>query len=680
METLDMTDGAVEQGSALDQLCVNTLRTLAIDAVERAKSGHPGAPMGLAPVSYVLWTRHLRHSPENPQWVGRDRFVLSCGHASMLLYGLLYLSGYDLSLEDLKTFRQWGSRTPGHPEYGDTPGVETTTGPLGQGFGNAVGMALAAAHLAARFNRPKLEVVAHRVYVLASDGDLMEGVSHEAASLAGHLGLGDLIVLYDDNGITIDGSTDLTYSDDVPQRFAAYGWQVLTVDDGNDLSAVDAAIVAAKAERARPSLVVVRTHIGYGSPNKQDTAAAHGAPLGEEEVHLTKRNLGWPHDAPFAVPDDALEVWRRCRDRGTALESEWKELNREYRVREPKLAAEFDRRLRGELPSGWEDAMPRFTEADGPMATRAASGKVLAALTPRIPELLGGSADLGGSNNTLVKEADDLGRGNLGGRNMYFGVREHAMGAILNGMARHGGIVPYGGTFLVFSDYMRPPIRLAAMMGLKVVYVFTHDSIGLGEDGPTHQPVEMLAALRVVPNLIIIRPADAAETSEAWRVALEHRGGPVALALTRQKIPALAREQVSAGDGLANGAYVIADAPGGQPDVILLASGSEVHVVLDARQRLRADGIEARVVSMPSMELFAAQPRGYREDVLPPSVTRRLAVEAAHPMPWWRWVGEHGDVLGIETFGRSAPAARLLEEYGFSADNVVQRVQRLLAR
>ncbi|MFQ6046208.1 MAG: transketolase [Gemmatimonadales bacterium] len=674
-----MSQAVVARSAALDQLCINTIRTLAMDAVEAADSGHPGAPMGRAPLAYVLWTRHLRPHPRNPAWFGRDRFVLSCGHASMLLYGVLHLTGYDLPLDELKRFRQWGSKTPGHPEFGVTPGVETTTGPLGQGFGNAVGMALARAHLAALFNRPGHEIITHRVYFLASDGDLMEGVSHEAASLAGHLGLGALVGFYDDNRVTIDGSTDLTYSDDVLGRFAAYGWHVQRVDDGNDLLAIDRAIDAAKAEQGKPSLISVRTHIAYGSPNKQDTAAAHGAPLGEAEVRLTKKNLGWEYEEPFTVPADALAEWRRAVERGAGLEREWEDAFGRYREAHPELAGELERRLRRELPADWDADLPSF-EDEGAMATRTASGRVLNAIARRVPELLGGSADLGGSNNTLIEGVEDLGRDAPGGRNMYFGVREHGMGAVLNGMALHGGLIPYGGTFLIFSDYMRPSIRLAALMGIKVIYVFTHDSIGLGEDGPTHQPVEQLAGLRAIPNLTVIRPADAPETVQAWRVALEHDGGPVAMVLTRQKVPSVDRGSGGGAEGLRRGGYVLREASKGTPDLILMASGSEVHPVLEARELLESEGIRTRVVSMPAPDVFALQSAGYRDQVLPPTVSARLAVEAAHPMPWYRWVGDRGAVLGITRFGASAPYQTLFREYGFSPAAIAARARTLLAR
>ncbi|HWP37680.1 MAG TPA: transketolase [Gemmatimonadales bacterium] len=660
--------------SALDLLCINTLRTLAMDAVQRADSGHPGTPMALAPLAYVLYTRHLRHDPADPAWPGRDRLVLSCGHASMLLYGALHLAGYDLSLEDLKAFRQWESKTPGHPEYGLTPGVETTTGPLGQGVGNAVGMAIAREHLAAEFNRPGHEIIGHRVYFIASDGDLMEGISHEAASLAGHLRLGHLIGFFDDNRITIDGSTSLSCSDDVRRRFEAYGWHVLEVADVNDLHAMDRAICDAQAVTDRPSLIIVRTHIGYGSPHKQDTAEAHGAPLGEAEVRLTKANLGWPTVEPFYEPPEAVAEWRRCRERGAALHAEWNAMLASYRRACPDLSRELERRLAGIRPDGWESALPDLSAESA--ATRTASGKVLNALAGVLPELLGGSADLGGSNNTLIKGAVALGPGQLGGRNMFFGIREHAMGAVLNGMALHGGFLPYGGTFLIFSDYMRPAIRLAGLMGVHVIYVFTHDSIGLGEDGPTHQPVEQLSALRAIPNLTVIRPADAAETVEAWRVAVRHARGPVALALTRQKVPALDRRDGVPAADLARGAYVLADGPA--PEALVLASGSEVSIALEARQLLANEGISVRVVSMPSHELFSAQPAAYRDRVLPPAVPVRVAVEAAHPMSWYRWVGERGAVIGLERFGASAPYQTIYRELGLTAERVAAKVRELL--
>jgi transketolase len=665
------------QATSLDQLCINTVRTLAMDAVERANSGHPGTAMALAPLAYVLWQRHLRYNPANPDWFGRDRFVLSAGHACMLLYSTLYLTGYDLSLDDLKQFRQWGSRTPGHSEHGLTPGVEATTGPLGQGIGNAVGMALAEAHLAQRFNRPGHAIVEHCTYFLASDGDLMEGVSHEACSLAGHLKLGRLIGIYDDNRITIDGTTDLTFSDDTARRFESYGWHVERVADGNDLGALDAALAAARRIADRPSLVTVRTHIGYGSPHKQDTPEAHGAPLGPDEVRLTKQRLGWPSLEPFYVPEEALAQWRRARERGARLEAEWTGRHAAYRRAFPELAAELERRLAGRLPEGWEARLPVFTPKEV-QATRVAAGKALNAIAPKLPELIGGSADLAASTHLVFTDGGDVAAGQWGGRNVHFGVREHAMGAILNGLALHGGVRPVGSTFLIFSDYMRPSIRLAALCDLPVIYVFSHDSIGLGEDGPTHQPIEQLASLRAIPGLAVVRPADPAETVEAWRAAVLHTGGPVALIVTRQKVGTIDRAKYAPANGLRLGAYVLADAPAGKPAVILLGSGSEVELVLAAYERLAAEGVAARVVSVPSMEWFANQPPEYRDAVLPPTVRARLAVEAAVPQPWYRWVGDEGAVMGIERFGASAPYQRIYEEFGLTVEKVVQRAKELL--
>ena len=609
----------------LDQLCINTVRALAMDAVQQADSGHPGTAMALAPLAFVLWQRHLRYNPANPDWFDRDRFVLSAGHACILLYSLLYLTGYDLSLDDIKQFRQWGSRTPGHPEHGMTPGVEATTGPLGQGTGNAIGMAIAESRLAALFNRPGHEIVDHHTYFLASDGDLMEGVSHEACSLAGHLKLGKLIGFYDDNHITIDGPTELAFSDDTAKRFEAYGWHVQRITDANDLQAIDAAITAAKRVTDRPSLIIVRTHIAWGSPNKQDTAEAHGAPLGADEIKLTKQNLGWPSLEPFYVPEEALQRWRRAKDRGARLEAEWQ-------------------------------------------ATRAASGKVLNAIAAKLPELIGGSADLTGSNNTEIK-------GGGPARNFHFGVREHGMAAALNGIALHGGFIPFGGTFLIFSDYMRPSIRLAALTHLHPIYVFTHDSIGLGEDGPTHQPIEQLAALRVIPNMTVIRPSDPTEVVEAWRAAILNRSGPVALVLTRQKVQMVDRSKYAPAAGLHRGGYVLADSS--DPEVVLIGTGSEVEIVLGAFERLKADGRRPVVVSMPCMEFFAKQSQSYRDSVLPPGVPR-IAVEAAAPQSWYRWVGENGAIIGLERFGASAPYQRIYQELGLTVDRVVETALKLL--
>jgi len=665
---------------ALDLLCINTVRTLAMDAVQQAESGHPGTPMALAPLAYVLFTRHVRHDPADPHWPNRDRFVLSCGHASMLLYSCLYLTGYGLELEDLKQFRQWESRTPGHPEYGYTPGVETTTGPLGQGVGNAVGMAVAEAHLAATFNREGHGVVDHHTYFICSDGDLMEGVSHEACSFAGHFKLGKLVGFYDDNKITIDGSTDLTYSDDAARRFEAYGWHVQRVADVNDLRALDRAIEEAKRVTDRPSMIVVRTVIGFGSPNRAGTAKAHGEALGKEEVALTKKALGWQWTEPFHVPEEALAHWRKARDRGAAQRAEWHARLEGYRAAQPELARELDRRLKGELPDGWEAAIPEFDEKSGAVASRAASGAVLNAIAKKVPELIGGSADLAPSNNTALKDMGTFAPGSYAGRNFHFGIREHGMGSIMNGMALHGGVIPYGGTFLIFSDYMRPAIRLAAVMHQRVIYVYTHDSIGLGEDGPTHQPIEQLTALRCIPNMTVIRPADAGETAEAWRVAVTHTDGPVALVLTRQKLGFIDRTKYASAAGVAQGAYVLADAEGGKPDVVLLSSGSEVALIMQAGEKLAAQGVRARLVSMPSMELFARQPKSYQDEVLPPGV-KRLAIEAAHPMSWYRWISEEdGFVMGLERFGASAPYQRIYQELGLTVDALVERARGLAGR
>ncbi len=660
-----------------DQLCINTIRTLAMDGVQKARSGHPGMPMGMADAAYVLWTRFLKHNPKDPKWPDRDRFVLSAGHGSMLLYSLLYLTGYDLTLEDLMAFRQWGSRTPGHPEYGLTPGVETTTGPLGQGFANGVGMAIAERFLAATFNRPGFPIFDHYTYAIVSDGDLMEGISHEAASLAGHLGLGKLVYLYDDNDISIEGSTDITFTEDVAARFRAYGWHVRKVD-GYDLKAIAAAIRAARRETARPSLIICRTHIAYGSPHKQDDASAHGEPLGEEEVRLTKQALGWPADAQFWVPPEVLPVFRRAVEEGAAAQARWQAMFADYARQYPREAALLERLWAGELPDGWEEAIPPFSPADGPMATRKASGIVLNALAKVLPTLIGGSADLAPSNLTLLKGYDDFQRDTPAGRNLRFGVREHAMGAILNGMALHGGLIPYGGTFLVFSDYMRPAVRLAAMMHLPVVYVWTHDSLWIGEDGPTHQPVEHLAALRAIPNLTVIRPCDASETAEAWRAALRRRSGPTALLLTRQNLPVLDRSDMAGAENLARGAYILREAPQGDPELVLIASGSEVHLALAAQEGLAERGVRARVVSMPSWELFDAQPSEYRTAVLPPTVPK-IAIEAAVPLGWERYVGPGGAVIGIQRFGASAPYPVLMEKFGFTPQAVIERAVEMVS-
>ena len=680
---------------SLDQLCVNTIRMLAVDAVEKAKSGHPGAPMGLAPAAYVLWTRLLKHNPRNPAWPDRDRFVLSAGHASMLIYSMLHLTGYDLPLEQIQQFRQWGSRTPGHPERGLTPGVETTTGPLGQGFGNGVGMAIAEAYLAARYNRPGFEIVDHLTYGIVSDGDLMEGVAAEAASIAGHLKLGKLIYLYDNNHISLAASTDLTFTEDCAKRFESYGWQTQTVEDGNDLQAIDQALRAARDETTRPSLVLVRTHIGYGSPGKQDTFEAHGSPLGEDEVKRTKQRLSWPAEPPFFLPGEALACFRESVGKGEKSEAEWNRRFSAYAQKFPDLAREFEEVTHGELPKGWDAAVPVFPADAKGLATRTASGKILNAIAPKLPTLIGGSADLNPSTFTVLQNLGDFesserdfshSQGSAGGgyayagRNLHFGVREHGMAASLNGMAAHGGIIPFGSTFLMFSDYMRPAIRLAALMELGVIYVFTHDSIGVGEDGPTHQPIEQVAALRAIPQLTVIRPGDANETAVAWRVAVESRHRPVALVLTRQNIPTLDRNRFAAAEGLRRGAYILADVPGGKPDIVLIGTGSEVALVVAAREKLAEQKIQARVVSMPSWELFDLQPREYREAVLPPSVRPRLAVEAGLPQGWHFYVGDGGDVVGLDRFGASAPGNVVMEKLGFTVDNVVKRALALLGR
>jgi transketolase len=646
-----------------------------MDAVQKADSGHPGTPMALAPLAYVLWTRHLRYNPDDPKWLNRDRFVLSAGHASMLLYSALYLTGYDLSLDDIKQFRQWESKTPGHPELGYTPGVETTTGPLGQGIGNSVGMAVAEAHMGAVFNRDQ-KIIDHQTYFIASDGDMMEGVSHESASFAGHAKLGKLIGFYDDNHITIEGDTALTFSDDTGARFEAYGWHVQHVADVNDLAVLDRAIDAAKAETSKPSLIVVRSHIGYGSPNKHDTAEAHGSALGVEEIKLTKQALGYPSLEPFWVAPEALRYWRDAAQERAKSENDWNRIYGAWKAANSGLAKELERRLRGDLPDGWEDALPAFTEKDGNVASRAASGVVINAIAKKIPELMGGSADLASSTNTIIKGEPSFSAESYGGRNFHFGIREHGMGSIMNGMSLFGGIIPYGATFLIFSDYMRPPVRLACIMDRHVIYVYTHDSIGLGEDGPTHQPIEQLSALRAVPHITLIRPADASETAEAWRAALKHKG-PVALVLTRQKLPFIDRSKYAAAGGLARGAYVLADSPGGTPQIVLMSSGSEVSLILDAQKKLEAGGIRARTVSMPSHELFARQDQAYRDSVFPKGV-KRIAIEAAHPMSWYRWVGDNGVIIGIERFGASAPAPVIYSHLGITADKVVETAKKLV--
>jgi transketolase len=650
-----------------------------MDAVEKAQSGHPGTPMALAPAAYVLWTRFLRHNPRNPAWADRDRFVLSCGHASMLLYSLLHLSGYNLPLEEIRNFRQWGSLTPGHPERGHTPGVETTTGPLGQGVGNAVGMAIAERFLAEHFNRPDHPIIDHRIWAMASDGDLMEGVASEVASLAGHLRLGKLNVIYDDNHITIDGDTALSFSEDVPRRFESYGWHVVKVADGNDLEAITAAYEAARAETTRPSLVVLRTTIADPAPTKRNTAEAHGAPLGAEEVRRTKEIMGWPLEPAFHIPEDALANWRGAVSRGAEFEAQWQQRYDRYEAAHPSLAAELRQWLSGALPEGWDQALPVIPPSVGQLATRQASGLALQAIAAAVPNLVGGSADLGGSTGTTLKQGGTFGPATTG-RTFHWGVREHGMAACLNGIAAHGGLRPFGSTFLVFSDYMKPSIRLAAIMRLPVIYIGTHDSIGVGEDGPTHQPVEHLAMLRSIPNLVTLRPADANETIESWRVAMERRDGPTMLVLTRQKLPVLDRAGVGAADGVKLGAYVLLDPPGpGGLHAILIATGSEVSVALGAARILLAEGIRARVVSMPSWELFAAQQERYRDTVLPPAIRARVAVEAAGTFGWSRWITDEGTMVGMDGFGASAPGERLFQEFKLTPEQVAEVTRRLIS-
>ena len=677
----------------LDELCVNTLRFLSVDMVQKANSGHPGLPLGAAPMAYALWNRQLKHNPKNPLWPDRDRFVLSAGHGSALLYSLLHMTGYDLSLDDLKQFRQWGSKAPGHPERGHTAGVEVTTGPLGQGLANSVGMAIAEAHLAARYNRPGHTVVDHRTWVIASDGDLMEGVASEAASLAGHLKLGKLICLYDDNSVTLSAGVDMTFTEDRAKRFQAYGWQTIDVKDGNDLDAIDAALEAARADTTRPSLILVRTHLGFGSP-EQDSFKAHGSPLGVADVAKTKEKLGWPVEPAFFEPPQALAHFRQAGERGVAAEADWSQRMKAYASAFPNLARELKTRLDGEMPEGWDSDVPVFSADAKGVATRVAGGKVMNAIGAKLPALGGGSADLDPSTHTELKglgdfnpplqpgedsEGSDSAGWSHAGRNIHFGVREHAMGSIVNGLAAHGGFIAYGSTFLIFSDYMRPPIRLAALMGLHVIHVFTHDSLALGEDGPTHQPVEQLANLRAIPNLTLIRPGDANETAVAWKIAAETRGRPVLLALTRQDVATLDRERYASAEGVRQGAYVLKDADSGSPSLILIASGSEVGLIVVAADALREEGIAVRCVSMPSWDLFEAQPQSYRDQVLPPVVTARLAVELGVEQGWSRYVGDRGHTLSVDRFGASAPADVLMARYGFTVANVVAEARKLLA-
>jgi transketolase len=687
---LNSISSTTKPATSLDELSVNAIRFLSVDAVQKANSGHPGLPLDAAPMAYVVWTRFLKHNPKDPQWFDRDRFILSAGHGSMLLYSLLYLTGYALSLDDIKNFREWGSKTPGHPEKGLTPGVETTTGPLGQGFGNGVGMAIAEAYLAARYNQPGFELIHHFTYSIVSDGDVMEGVSSEAASIAGDLKLGRLIYLYDNNKVTLSAGTDITFCEDVAKRFQAYGWQTITIEDGNDLEALTQAVQSAREETQRPSLILVRTHLGYGSPNKQDTFEAHGSPLGENEVRLTKENLGWPVDPPFYVPDEALGHFRAAVEDGQKAQQEWESLFSRYASQYPDLAKELRTLISKQLPADWDKDLPHFPADPKGMASRVASGKVMNAFTKRMPGFIGGSADLDPSTyTTLTGEGDfeppkdnarDMdtqgsagGGWSYAGKNIHYGVREHAMGAISNGIGSFQGLIPFASTFLIFSDYMRPPIRLAAIQSLQVIYVFTHDSIGLGQDGPTHQPVEQLANLRAVPKLLVIRPGDANETRVAWQIAIENRSRPTALVLSRQNLPTLDRAQMASEEGVRKGAYILSDAQGGKPDLILIGTGSELQLVLEAQKQLALQGLRARVVSMPCWRLFDEQPAAYRETVLPAGVPARLAVEAGVSQGWERYVGDFGDVVAVDRFGASAPAEVIFREYGFSIENVVAK-------
>jgi transketolase len=674
---------ATSPDTELDQLCINTIRTLSLDAVQRAESGHPGLPLGAAPMAYVLWTRFLRHNPQNPKWQNRDRFLLSAGHGSMLVYSLLHLTGYDLPLEELKNFRQWESKTPGHPEYGLTPGVEITTGPLGQGFANGVGMAMGAAHLAAKFNRENFPVIDHFVYAIVSDGDLMEGVASEAASLAGHLKLGKLIYLYDDNRVTIEGFTSLAFTEDVPKRFESYGWHTLTVEDGNDLEAIERAIREAQAETERPSLISVKTVIGYGMP-AAGTRKAHSDAPGAEAVKETKRALGWPEDAEFYLPEAAVTHFRAAIDKGKREEDEWNALVSRYAEAHGEQGSAWRDLMSGELPAGWEEKLPTFADAK-PQATRVASGEVINALAVVLPALIGGSADLGVSNNTDIKEGGSFQSGSYDGRILHFGVREHAMGATMTGISLNGGLIPYGGTFLTFSDYMKPAIRLAALSEVQVIYVFTHDSVGLGEDGPTHQPIEHVAGLRAIPNLYVIRPADPHETREAWRIAIARRHAPTALILTRQKVPVIDQTLYNPAEGAQRGAYILAeatDAEGKQttPQLIIIATGSEVSLALGAREEVQKEGTPTRVVSMPCCELFDAQEASYREEILPSGITARLAVEAGASLGWARYTGLAGDCVCLDRFGASAPGDVALRNLGFNVENVVSRARALVGR
>ncbi len=662
----------------LDELCINTLRFLAVDAVQKANSGHPGMPMGAATVAYVLWDRFLKQNPKDSEWVDRDRFILSAGHASAMLYSLLHLTGYNLPMEEIKNFRQWGSRTPGHPEYGLAPGVEVTTGPLGQGFANGVGMAIAERWLAEHYNRLGNEIIDHYTYAICSDGDMMEGVSAEAASLAGALKLGKLIYIYDDNNISIEGNTDITFKEDVAKRFEGYGWQVIDDVDGMDITSVDAAIRTAQADKERPSLIICKTVIGYGSPNRAGSGAAHGEPLGEEEVKLAKQQLGWEYKETFIIPQEALNHFRKAVETGKCRQGEWQVKLEEYRKTFPNDARQLELDLSGELPEGWDkDIDGLFRDNDKQMATREASGEIINKISSKLHSLMGGSADLAPSTKTIMKTRGHFGTDNYRGHNLHFGVREHAMAAIANGMARHGGVIPYTATFLIFYDYMRPPVRLAAMMRQRVIYIFTHDSVGLGEDGPTHQPIEQLAGMRAVPNLAVIRPADATETAEAWKIALKNKNKPTALILTRQKLPVLDRDGLAAADGVRRGGYIIWQASD-KPAVILIGSGSEVHIALEAGKMLREKGIDASVVSMPCWDLFDGQPEDYRDKVLPPEIKARISIEAAATLGWHKYVGDDGIAIGIDRFGASAPYREIYRHLGLTAERMVAEAEKLL--
>ncbi len=670
----------------IHQLSINTIRFLAIDAIQKANSGHPGMPMGCAPIAYRLYTKYMKHNPANPKWLNRDRFILSAGHGSMLLYSILHLCGYKISLDDLKQFRQWKSITPGHPEYGLTDGIETTTGPLGQGFSNAIGMAIAQEYLGSLFNKDDINILDHFIYGICSDGDLMEGISHEAASLAGHLKLGKIIFFYDDNGITIDGNTKLAFSEDVGKRFEAYGWQTLNIDDVNDLSQIDKAVEQAQKEKNKPTLIITKTHIGFGSPNKQDKSSSHGSPLGEEEVKLTKKNLGWDENKYFYIPDEVADHFNKMKSEFSDYENEWYKLFDSYKKKYPDDAEQFLKVFNNDFGNDWVKALPTFNNYSEKMATRSASGNTINAIAKYLPTLIGGSADLEPSNNTYIKESTNFSAENRSGRNFHFGIREHAMGGILNGMALYGGLIPYGGTFLIFSDYMRPSIRLASLSGVRPIYIFTHDSVGLGEDGPTHQPIEHLAALRAIPGVVVIRPADANETVEAWKLAIEHKSSPVALALTRQKIPVFDRTKpaspagrFAAAENLAMGAYVLVENDA-EPEVIIMASGSEVSVAVDAYNVLQPEGIKTRVVSFPSWELFEAQSDKYKESVLPKSVKARVSIEAGVSQGWAKYLGEVGEAISIEKFGASAPYEIIFKEYGFTGEAVVKKVKSLIAK